>query len=387
MNDAQATQARVTRDATKEVTDGIRDLTERLAVGTDVSEAHKLSVQLMRKEYEGVPAALKQTWLGLAQLIDKQREEADTAKTLQSVLDYSNQKLLESQLKLSVINDPDAGGFANFVGGVRKSLEKLKGVDKDQALQQLRSAFDQIKANDKEFRATHAFNEYISGIDKELAVFNAKNELQAFTAGLMEVNEAGKLVGTQLSKEQIQAMFNKKKFIDQLMELRSFLADFRSGVQDVFKSMFDSIWQNGFKGLFNNVINGFNKLLQDMAAKWLASQLARLFMKGLGWVIGQLGGDTTGLDEFFRAKGGPISAGRAYLVGEHGPELVVPQGSGTVLPTSRLAMAGGGAVTNQNFYIQTPDAGSFRRSQTQILQQSYAAAQREHRRTAGGRIR
>jgi hypothetical protein len=33
-----------------------------------------------------------------------------------------------------------------------------------------------------------------------------------------------------------------------------------------------------------------------------------------------------------RADGGPVSAGRAYLVGERGPEILVPRMSGTVLP-------------------------------------------------------
>jgi hypothetical protein len=34
-----------------------------------------------------------------------------------------------------------------------------------------------------------------------------------------------------------------------------------------------------------------------------------------------------------RAQGGPITAGRPYVVGEQGPEVVVPQQSGTVVPT------------------------------------------------------
>ena len=37
-----------------------------------------------------------------------------------------------------------------------------------------------------------------------------------------------------------------------------------------------------------------------------------------------------------RATGGPVSPGRAYMVGERGPELFVPTASGTV------ATAGGG---------------------------------------------
>lgn len=46
-----------------------------------------------------------------------------------------------------------------------------------------------------------------------------------------------------------------------------------------------------------------------------------------------------------RAKGGPISAGQPYLVGEQGPELVVPSGNGTVIPAGKTAamMSGGGS--------------------------------------------
>ena len=50
-----------------------------------------------------------------------------------------------------------------------------------------------------------------------------------------------------------------------------------------------------------------------------------------------------------RATGGTVSGNRPYLVGERGPEVIVP-GSGYVIPTRRLvdqqpAMAGGGGIT------------------------------------------
>jgi hypothetical protein len=37
-----------------------------------------------------------------------------------------------------------------------------------------------------------------------------------------------------------------------------------------------------------------------------------------------------------RAKGGPVIAGKPYLVGEKGPEIIVPKDSGTVIPNHRL---------------------------------------------------
>jgi len=49
---------------------------------------------------------------------------------------------------------------------------------------------------------------------------------------------------------------------------------------------------------------------------------------GLGALAGQLIGALLGLPG--RAGGGPVAPGRAYLVGERGPELFVPTGSGRI---------------------------------------------------------
>ena len=58
-----------------------------------------------------------------------------------------------------------------------------------------------------------------------------------------------------------------------------------------------------------------------------------------------VGGDTIGQRAGLRAKGGPVSAGQPYLVGEQGPELVVPSGNGTVIPAGKTASMMGGNTT------------------------------------------
>ncbi|WP_411838570.1 hypothetical protein [Paracoccus sp. ME4] len=45
-----------------------------------------------------------------------------------------------------------------------------------------------------------------------------------------------------------------------------------------------------------------------------------------------------------RAMGGPVSANQPYLVGERGPEIVVPGRSGTVIPNHRIGSGGGQSV-------------------------------------------
>jgi hypothetical protein len=58
-----------------------------------------------------------------------------------------------------------------------------------------------------------------------------------------------------------------------------------------------------------------------------------------------------------RALGGPIVGGRPYLVGERGPELVVPRAGGTVIPAERTATALSGSSTQvvNHFHGVGPD--------------------------------
>jgi len=75
------------------------------------------------------------------------------------------------------------------------------------------------------------------------------------------------------------------------------------------------------------------------------------------------------------AKGGVISQATAFpmrggmgLMGEAGPEAIMPLSRG---PDGRLGVraAGGGGAVNVHFNIQTPDVAGFQRSQSQIAAQ------------------
>jgi len=66
-----------------------------------------------------------------------------------------------------------------------------------------------------------------------------------------------------------------------------------------------------------------------------------------------------------KALGGPVMGRTPYLVGEHGPELFVPSGSGNIVPNGRVG--GGTTIINLNGII---DSESARRSIERVLQQS-----------------
>ena len=77
---------------------------------------------------------------------------------------------------------------------------------------------------------------------------------------------------------------------------------------------------------------GFDDL--GRVALSVLSQIAASSVKsGVGSILETIGAviTTSGLPG--RATGGPVAPGRAYMVGERGPELFVPTASGAVTPT------------------------------------------------------
>jgi TP901 family phage tail tape measure protein len=55
------------------------------------------------------------------------------------------------------------------------------------------------------------------------------------------------------------------------------------------------------------------------------------------------------VSSMFRASGGPVSGGSSYIVGERGPELFVPNASGSIVPNHKLG--GGGITININTMV------------------------------------
>jgi hypothetical protein len=75
-------------------------------------------------------------------------------------------------------------------------------------------------------------------------------------------------------------------------------------------------------------------MLAEMAVSGIFSALASTFPAG-SFFSSFFGG--------FRAQGGPVSVGRAYMVGERGPEMFVPNTNGMI-----AASVGGPSITIQN---------------------------------------
>jgi len=73
-----------------------------------------------------------------------------------------------------------------------------------------------------------------------------------------------------------------------------------------------------------------------------------------------------------RALGGPVTGGRPYMVGEKGPELMIPSGNGSIVPNNQLG--GGGVTVVQNINVTTGVQQTVRAEIANLLPQISNAA-------------
>lgn len=94
-------------------------------------------------------------------------------------------------------------------------------------------------------------------------------------------------------------------------------------------------------GIDDPLISGLlDLLLEQVLLKPLAQALQGAqggdIFSGIGSALGSIFGG-------FRAAGGPVTPGQAYVVGERGRELFMPSVPGNIIPNSRLSTSGGGS--------------------------------------------
>jgi phage-related minor tail protein len=143
----------------------------------------------------------------------------------------------------------------------------------------------------------------------------------------------------------------------------------------------------------DDVLKGLALRLSDLSLRLALQPLARSIVSSFNGLFAGLGGSGSATDlkaamgaiKPFAAGGVigtpsyfPLAAGGVGLAGEAGPEAIVPLARGA---DGRLgvAMNGGGAGANVTIHIATPDAESFRRSETYLTGQIARAVARGQR--------
>ena len=197
-----------------------------------------------------------------------------------------------------------------------------------------------------------------------------------------------------INKTDLENQINKMRQQDELgIQIKQNTLDQQRTFEYGWKTAFDSYIDNATnaaniaKNMFNSVTSSMDNALANFVktGKLNFADLARTIIQNIitiqlqaqassllgGLLTGGLfqssnvavpGEGTMSIKDYFggpKAAGGDVSGGTPYLVGEQGPELIVPKGSGTVIPNNKLMGMGGSTQNITNNYIQAIDTKSF----------------------------
>jgi hypothetical protein len=243
---------------------------------------------------------------------------------------------------------------------------QTEGRSKEQAvaIQQTETTFKLIDAN---------LGVAESKLKTELAALQAveadKKDLEIIEKIKQELQDVANLkAGLPLKKQEaLENAANKnpgkiKAFVDQmqidLADTEGMVVSLAQSVESSLATAMSSAVQSIVTGTgsvqeaFSDMFANIGKAFIDMATQMIAKAL---IMKAVGILTSSFGGGsspgieralavtpktgaaaTSTLNNFlsFRANGGPVSANTPYIVGERGPELMIPSTSGMVLSNS-----------------------------------------------------
>lgn len=251
-------------------------------------------------------------------------------------------------------------------------------------------------------RAVFETNKRIAATNAETATIGLNSEARERARLVAELEEAAKKANTEAGFQNAAVTDAQREKINKLADAMEAAAKKNRETQ---KSWTDF---NGLLEFSGNIAVDFvdklgdrTQTLSDLALSALSmvkkaalqaailgqGPLAGLFgtastvAGGTGGIFGALGSLFGGA----RAEGGPVSPDKAYLVGERGPEVIVPRGPGFVVPNHAL---GGGSMAQSNtFHINIDGGGGTPQQNDDLVQKLSRALQTKVDAMAAGAIR
>jgi tape measure domain-containing protein len=221
-----------------------------------------------------------------------------------------------------------------------KSADELILINANQVIEQ-RIAQIEAEQQINDLLAERAL--LVADVMRQAAMPTVYNELETQDAALQAVLDKYPAIGAAADAAATLATSGMAAMIDGTKSAQEVFADF-----------------------LNTIANALMQTAAKMIAQYIAIGIARMFA-GMGGGPGSFApsgplaavGDVgTGFNFDVgamlpgRAKGGPVSSGQTYMVGERGPELFVPGRSGTIVANDKM---GGG---NTNVVVNVDAKGS-----------------------------
>ena len=226
--------------------------------------------------------------------------------------------------------------------------EKIEG-------DRLKVSSEMQAANERLAKSASAL--YSEEIDK----VSQLRDLEQLRANLMGAQDAQNKIRFSIAADSTEEEIKRKlKLADVNEKLAVLYAE-----QNRLGNEAGSIIAQGFE---DAILSG--EKLSDVL-KQVGRDLVRLVFQNVvtAPLASSIGGAINSAFGGFRAMGGPVSGGTPYIVGERGPELFVPSGSGSIVANSKMNQGGGssgGGSVNVNYNIA---AGVTRSELQPILEQ------------------
>jgi hypothetical protein len=241
-------------------------------------------------------------------------------------------KIAEINAALDELFAMRAGGLGEDAG-INAAIEKLRD-DLEALSPSARKAAEEKKRLDSILAQTPSG--VLSDVLVDIELINA-----AFDRGAIDAEQWAAAIRASAAK--LPQDFEKP-----LAEVSEFARQAGANIQDAIG---DTLLAS-MEGKFDSLDDLWKNLIKRMIAQAAAAQLGKYLLGNDFGTTGNVGG---AVGQFFnwlgtlsgKAGGGPVQAGRPYIVGERRAELFVPQQSGTIVPD--LGMLGGNTT---NIYVQ-----------------------------------
>ncbi len=315
----------------------------------------RLAAQLLRRRRGQGLTGLRNEWEGLKYVDDDTLLKAMGQQSIERI----DPELAREQAKAADDAANAAEREAKAAAQAAEARDKARAaLSSDLVSQQKAAELERQRAD--QIAAINAG----PGSDAEkaaaIAQVNAEMQRQITIMALMEeakrrqVDIDTLMVGSTMTYRQAIEALGAAKAQDVLLTQQRAAAEQSAAETQAFWNEQQQTFQDS---LIDAAMAGknFAEVLKDMALQMFKAGIQAELMAGLfgeGPLAGQRGttgaGLLTGLANWIsgkRAMGGPVSAGRAYLVGEQGPEIIVPRSAGDVIPNHKMKVGGGGSMT------------------------------------------
>ena len=322
---------------------GVENATEKAGLATKLFG--RAGIPMVNMIRDGTDAMLDLAAVAPGVLTDEDTKRAEEFNDAMNVLSRT----------LNGIVQPAIIGAADSILGIQKIFKALTD-DNPNNFQQIFYGDDGNNEPKKKFERD--VDNTIKTVDKRVIAFADRikesiktptEKIADFKAELEEAVQAGIFDKTKMNAAITVFSESVTKGVEDTMTVvKQFEDTIEGSLEGAFTDFFDRT-SEGFMNMHTLFRSVIDSIIQEVLRLAVIKPIVDYIMGGPVNLISSIFGK--------KERGGSVSGGRPYLVGERGPELFVPGQSGGIVPNGGLAMAGGGSTNiNITYDIKAFDA-------------------------------